>query len=145
MGRTIRSLCYLLGKFEGIEIAFVSPENLRIGEDIKVYLKRKKIAFTEESDLNLVLPRMDVVYMTRIQKERISPADYEKAVGRHVISLENLQLLRPEARIMHPLPHVEEIALPLEVEQKDPRVAYFRQAYNGMYIRMALLAHMLRE
>jgi len=138
-GRTVRSLCYLLGKFKGIEIIFVSPENLKIASDIKEYLKRHGEGFREENDLNKVLQEVDVVYMTRIQKERISAEDYEKARGKFIINENNLPLIKKTTRIMHPLPHVEEIALPLEVEQKDERVAYFRQSENGLWIRMALL------
>ena len=138
-GRTVRSLCYLLGKFKGIEIIFVSPENLRIGSDIKEYLKRHGVSFNEEQDLSKVLPIADIVYMTRIQKERISAEDYEKAKGKFVINSENLNLVRPEARIMHPLPHVEEINLDIETEKNDSRIAYFKQSENGLYIRMALL------
>jgi aspartate carbamoyltransferase catalytic subunit len=144
-GRTVRSLCYLLGKFSDIEMTFVSPENLRIGNDIKEYLERHGIKFSEKSDMDSVLPEIDIVYMTRIQKERISAEDYVKARGRYIINAENLGLLKPGARIMHPLPHLEEISLPIQVEQEDQRVAYFRQADNGLYIRMALLKHMLGE
>ncbi len=143
-GRTVRSLCYLLGKFDGVEITFVSPPNLRIGEDIKDYLKRHRVRFGEETDLNAVLSKADIIYLTRIQKERITPEDYEKARGRYVINEGNFNLIRQDARLMHPLPHVEEISLPLQIERMDQRVAYFRQADNGMYARMALLANMLR-
>ena len=142
-GRTVRSLSYLLGKFENIKIIFVSPENLKIGEDIKAYLIRHNIDFKEETDLNKVLPIADIIYMTRIQKERISKEDYEEARGKYVINENNLHLIRPDARILHPLPHVEEISLPIEIEQEDKRVAYFRQAENGLYVRMALLCNML--
>jgi aspartate carbamoyltransferase catalytic subunit len=143
-GRTVRSLCYLLGKFGGMSVTFVSPPNLRIGDDIKDYLTRHGVKFKEETDLNHILPETDVVYLTRIQKERISAADYEKAHGLYVINQENFGLVRPDARIMHPLPHVDEISLPFETEQKDKRIAYFRQVDNGLYIRMALLSHMLK-
>lgn len=142
-GRTVGSLCYLLGKFENIDITFVSPDNLRIGQDIKGYLKRHGVNFREETDLNAVLPRMDVIYLTRIQKERISAADYRKASGKYVISEDNFDLIRQDARLMHPLPHVKEVSLPIDLVKNDPRIAYIRQARNGMYIRMALLAHML--
>jgi aspartate carbamoyltransferase catalytic subunit len=142
-GRTVRSLCYLLGKFDNIKMTFISPRHLRIGKDIKDYLKRKKVKVLETEDLNGILPKVDIVYMTRIQKERISQEDYEKARGKYVINAENLKLLNPRARLMHPLPHIEEIDLPIKTEQKDPRVAYFRQAENGLYIRMALLNNML--
>lgn len=142
-GRTVRSLCYLLAKFEDIEIIFVSPENLRIGEDIKEYLRKYNIRFIEEGDLNRVLSEADVVYMTRIQKERISLEDYEKAKGKFVINKTNINLLKENSIIIHPLPHVEEIDLPIEIEKNDKRIAYFRQAENGLYIRMALLVYML--
>ena len=142
-GRTVRSLCYLLGKFSGIEIIFVSPENLKMGEDIKEYLRRHKINFREENDLNKILPEVDIIYMTRIQKERISIEDYEKAKGKFIINEANLSLIKENARVMHPLPHVEEIDLPIRIENKDARVAYFRQAENGLYIRMALLSYLL--
>jgi aspartate carbamoyltransferase catalytic subunit len=142
-GRTVRSLCYLLGKFENVEIIFVSPENLRIGEDIKDYLKEHGVKFGEENDIEKVLSYADVIYMTRIQKERISEEDYSKAKGKFVINNENLQLVKKDARIMHPLPHVEEIQIDFETEQSDERIAYFRQAENGLYIRMALLEELL--
>jgi len=143
-GRTVRSLCYLLGKFAGTKVTFVSPLNLRIGEDIKEYLKKHGIEFSEDDDLAKVLPRMDIIYMTRIQKERMPLEEYEKAKGHYCINTHNLGLVKDGARILHPLPHVEEIDLPVEVEQHDKRVAYFRQAENGLYVRMALLEHLLK-
>jgi aspartate carbamoyltransferase catalytic subunit len=97
----------------------------------------------QQSPVNKILPEIDIVYMTRIQKERISVEDYEKAKGKYVINEKNLKLVRPEARIMHPLPHVEEINLSLGTEQHDKRIAYFRQAENGLWIRMALLLKLL--
>ncbi|MFA5856495.1 MAG: aspartate carbamoyltransferase [Candidatus Pacearchaeota archaeon] len=144
-GRTVRSLCYILGKFSNNEIIFVSPENLKMGEDIKDYLKKKGVSIREETDLNKILPEVDVVYMTRIQKERISLQDYEKAKGKYVINEKNLGLINNASIIMHPLPHIEEIVLSLEVEENDKRVGYFRQAENGLYIRMALLDHILNS
>jgi len=142
-GRTVRSLCYLLGKFEDIEIVFVSPENLKMKDDIKEYLEKHNVDFREEEDLNKVLGEVDVVYMTRIQKERISLEDYENAKGKYVIDKNNFDLIKLDSRIMHPLPHVEEIDLSIQVENQDLRVAYFRQAENGLYVRMALLDRML--
>ncbi len=142
-GRTARSLCYLLGKFSGIEIIFVSPENLKMNEDIKEYLKRHNISFQEKDNLEEVLSEVDIVYMTRIQKERISLEDYEKAKGKFVINSSNIYLLNKNSRIMHPLPHLEEIEIPIEIENDNQRVAYFRQAENGLYIRMALLEEMI--
>jgi len=144
-GRTVRSLCYLLGKFENIEIIFVSPENLKIEEDIKEYLIKHNIKFSEQNDLDKILPEVDIVYMTRIQKERISAEAYEKAKKKFVIDKDNLNLIKETSRIMHPLPHVEEIELDVETENNDKRIAYFRQAENGLYIRMALLNFILNE
>jgi len=144
-GRTVRSLCYVLGKFRGIEIYLVSPDNLRIGSDIKDYLGRHNVKFFESNNLERVLPKVDVVYMTRIQKERISKEDYDKANGRFVIREDNLKLVRSNSIVMHPLPHVEEINLPFEVEQNDKRIAYFRQAENGLYVRMAILEWLFRN
>jgi len=142
-GRTVRSLCYLLGKFKGIEITFVSPDNLRMGDDIKEYLSRRNVAFVESDDLNGVLPFVDVIYVTRIQKERMTLEDYEKARGKYIVNSDNFNLISFNSRVMHPLPHVEEIDLPIYVEENDSRVAYFRQAENGLYVRMALLDLML--
>ncbi|MFH1521549.1 MAG: aspartate carbamoyltransferase [archaeon] len=142
-GRTVRSLCYLLGKFSGVKITFVSPTNLKIDQEIKDYLEKHNVEFTEEDSLEKVLPTIDVVYMTRIQKERISQEDYEKAKGKFVINDANLELISEGAIIMHPLPHVEEIDISIDKEQTDSRVAYFRQAENGLYIRMALLEELL--
>jgi aspartate carbamoyltransferase catalytic subunit len=145
-GRTVRSLCYLLGKFpDNVEIIFVSPENLKIKNDIKEYLNKHEIKFSEKNNLEKVLPEVDVVYMTRIQKERISEEDFEKARGKFSINTDNLKLVKENTRIMHPLPHVEEINLPVEIEKTDKRIAYFRQAENGLYMRMALLCLLLGD
>ena len=150
-GRTVRSLAYLLGKFQGIDITFVSPEHLRIGNDIKAYLMRHHISFLEEDDLNKVLPKMDVIYMTRTQKERMNEEErenheeYEKKGKIFSITSDNFNLIRNDARILHPLPKVDEVRLPIEIEEKDPRVAYFRQVENGLYIRMALLEMLINS
>ncbi|MFA6065136.1 MAG: aspartate carbamoyltransferase [archaeon] len=144
-GRTVHSLSYLLGKFDSqTKIIFVSPPNLRIPENIKEYLVRHNITFSEETDFSKVLPIADVIYMTRIQKERMTPEDYELAKGKYCIDSHNLGQVRPNARIMHPLPHVEEINIPIEIENNDLRIAYFRQAENGIYVRMALLEHLMK-
>jgi aspartate carbamoyltransferase catalytic subunit len=142
-GRTVRSLSYLLGKFSNNKIIFVSPEKLKIGDDIKEYLKKHNVDFIEENDLGKVLPLADIIYMTRIQKERMSLEDYEVSKGKYVINSSNLSLVKESSRILHPLPHVEEIDLPITLEETDKRIAYFRQAENGLYARMALLEHLL--
>mgnify|MGYP001577231257 CR=1 FL=1 len=142
-GRTVHSLCYLLGKFKNNEIIFLSPSDLGITNNIKEYLKRHEVSFSESVDLDAVLPQVDIVYMTRIQKNEMTFEDYEKAKGQFIINEKNLKLLRLDARLLHPLPHVEEISLSIETEQNDSRVAYFRQAQNGLFIRMAILDDIL--
>lgn len=144
-GRTTRSLSYLFGKCKQIEIIFVAPEHLKMSNDIKEYLDRHQIAWKEETDLNKVLPEADIIYLTRIQKERMSQEEYENGKGKYIITPETLKLIKPTARVLHPLPHVEEIDIPLETEQTDPRIAYFRQAENGLYMRMALLEMLLNK
>ena len=133
-GRTVHSLSYLLGKFSKVKIYFVSPEVLKMREDIKEYLRQQNIWFSEENDLRKTVPKVDVIYQTRIQKERGSSIDEPQ--GFYNVNQEILNLMRKEAIIMHPLPRVEEISPEVD---KDSRAAYFRQAENGLYVRMALL------
>ncbi|MBT3304055.1 aspartate carbamoyltransferase [Candidatus Woesearchaeota archaeon] len=142
-GRTVSSLCYLLGKFKDNKIIFISPSNLKIKSGIKEYLEKHDTNFEESSELNPHLQIADVIYLTRIQKERMSEEEYNNAKGLYGINQDNFHLLKESARLMHPLPHIEEICLPLAVEGSDKRVAYFRQAENGLYVRMALLLRLL--
>ncbi len=141
-GRTVRSLAYLLSKFRGVRIYFVAPALLKMKEDILEHLREKHVEYVEETSLEKVLPEVEVVYQTRVQKERFGDriADYEQCRGVYVLTAESLRLMKPNAIIMHPLPRLDEIAM--EVDQ-DPRAAYFRQAQNGLYVRMALLANVL--
>jgi len=138
-GRTVRSLTYLLSKYQDIKIYFVAPTLLRMKDDILEYLRERNIEYVEETDLNKVLPEVDVVYQTRIQKERFGDriSDYEKCRGVYVIDRQALNLMREKAIIMHPLPRLDEISMEVD---SDRRAAYFRQAQNGLYVRMALLA-----
>jgi aspartate carbamoyltransferase catalytic subunit len=142
-GRTVRSLCYIMAKYPGTKLAFVSPPHLKMRDDIKEHLERHNVKFVEETGMNNILPAYDIIYMTRIQKERMSAEEYESAKGKYVIDENNLGRVRKNARIMHPLPHVEEISIPIAIETEDPRIAYFRQAENGLWIRMALLHKIL--
>lgn len=136
-GRTVRSLSYLLAKFEGVEITFVAPPQVQMGDDLKTYLTERGVRWHETADLDPVLPEVDVVYQTRIQKERFRNAeDYLQVKGIYKIDAAAMRLLPERSIVMHPLPRVDEIAP--EVDQ-DPRAAYFRQARNGMRVRMALL------
>ncbi|MGA8183866.1 MAG: aspartate carbamoyltransferase [Terriglobia bacterium] len=143
-GRTVRSLAYLLGKFTDTKMYFVAPPLLKMKEDILEYLRERGSWFAEETTLDRVLPEVDVVYQTRVQKERFGDriSDYESCRGIYVINQDSLRLMKSNAIIMHPLPRLEEIAM--EVDQ-DPRAAYFREAQNGLFVRMALLTTLLSK
>ena len=141
-GRTVRSLAYLLTKYEGIRLYFVAPQMVRMKDDIKAYLERYGIQFEEENDLFKVAKEVDVIYQTRIQRERFGDRieDYEAARGKYIVNAEVMEVLREDAVVMHPLPRVDEVDPAVDA---DPRSAYFRQAHNGLYIRMALLQMVL--
>ena len=141
-GRTARSLAYLLTKYEDVKLYFVAPDMVRMKDDIKAYLAEHGVAFVEEEDLMEVMADVDVVYQTRIQRERFGDriADYEAVRGKYIIDPAAMAALSADAIVMHPLPRVDEIDSAVD---KDPRAAYFRQAHNGVYIRMALLQMVL--
>ncbi|MFT5089819.1 MAG: aspartate carbamoyltransferase catalytic subunit [Planctomycetota bacterium] len=143
-GRTVRSLCYLLAKYEDPLIYFVAPPVVRMKEDIKEYLRRHNVRFEEVEDLHKVARTVDVIYQTRIQRERFGdrPHEYEQAHGKYIIDQSVMDCLRDDAIIMHPLPRVDEIDTEID---SDPRAAYFRQAHNGLYVRMALLRMLLAQ
>ena len=136
-GRTARSLALLLRETTGAEITFVNPPTAPMGDDIRAALDAAGVVHREEPNLDAVLGDVDVVYQTRIQKERFeSAADYEAAKGAYVIDRSSMAAMRSESILLHPLPRVDEIATDVD---SDPRAAYFRQAHNGVFIRMALL------
>ncbi len=141
-GRTVRSLAYLLGKFERVMLYFIAPDFLQIKEDIQDYLTRHNVWFTLETDLNKVISEVDVVYVTRIEKERFGDKIelYEETVRNYFIDKFVLQKLKQRAIIMHPLPRLNEISNDVD---DDPRAVYFRQARNGLLVRMALLTMVL--
>lgn len=141
-GRTVRSLAYLLAKYLDVKIYFVSPDVVKMKDDIKNYLTSKGVKWEESADLMEVASKCDVVYQTRIQKERFGQRIdlYEEARGKYVVNLDVLGVMQKHAVVMHPLPRLDEITIDVDV---DPRAAYFRQAKNGLYIRMALLKLLL--
>jgi aspartate carbamoyltransferase catalytic subunit len=142
-GRTVRSLSYLLSKYENMQIVFVSPPVCKMENDIKTYLDKNNVTWREETDLAKVVREADCVYITRIQKERFhSIDDYHAAASKYILSPELVKEMKPGAIIMHPLPRVDEI--PQEVDTA-PQARYFEQAQNGLYIRMALLYLLLKN
>ncbi|MGH9641299.1 MAG: aspartate carbamoyltransferase, partial [Terriglobales bacterium] len=140
-GRTVRSLAYLLAKFERIKIFFVSPPELQMKTDILDYLEEHGVCYEFESDLKRVIGEVDVVYQTRIHPERMNELD-RGSVGRFAIDSTLVRQMKPSALILHPLPRTAELDKSVD---DDPRALYFRQARNGMFVRMALLTMLLED
>lgn len=139
-GRTVHSLARLLSLFK-VRINYVSPEILRMPKEVMNEVSEKGIPQAEFNSLEKALPETDVLYVTRVQKERFEdPAEYEKVKGAYVIDPEIMKAAKLEMIVMHPLPRVGEISVDFD---EDPRAAYFRQMEYGLYVRMALLAMVL--
>jgi aspartate carbamoyltransferase catalytic subunit len=138
-GRTARSLAYLLSKFERVKIYFVSPNEMQMQPDILEHLDEHDTWYALEQDAAKVLPEVDVVYQTRIRPERLAD---RASYGRYTIDASVLQTMKRDAMILHPLPRTVEIDKAVDA---DPRASYFRQANNGLYVRMALLTMLWDE
>ena len=139
-GRTVHSLARLLSLFK-VKINYVSPEILRMPREVMNEVAEKGIPQTEFDSLEKALPETDVLYVTRVQKERFEdPAEYEKVKGAYVIDPAIMKAAKQDMIVMHPLPRVGEISVDFD---DDPRAAYFRQMEYGLYVRMALLAMVL--
>ena len=140
-GRTVHSLARLLTRFKGIKLNYVSPSILRMPQEVVDEVAETGVTQTVHDGLDEVLPHTDVLYVTRIQKERFEdPTAYDKVKGAYVITPEVLSRAKQDMCVMHPLPRVNEISVECDT---DPRAAYFRQMEYGMYVRMALLALVL--
>lgn len=139
-GRTIHSLCYLLSLYSGIKLTFVSPKQLSIPRDLKNHLLDKRTSFTETENLENSLQNSDVIYMTRIQKERFkSQMQYKKYYGKYILNQASLKNIKEKSIIMHPLPRVNEISPEID---KSKQALYFEQAANGILVRGALLLYL---
>lgn len=140
-GRTVHSLARLLTNFTNIKLNYVSPDILKMPKEVMDEVGEKNVPQTENSSLDKALAETDVLYVTRVQKERFEdPADYEKVKGAYVIDPEIMKHAKKDMIVMHPLPRVGEISTDFD---DDPRAAYFRQMEYGLYVRMALLAMVL--
>ena len=141
-GRTVHSLIEALVRYENVKFVLISPEELRIPSYIREdVLKRNNVEFVEEERLEDALPDLDILYMTRVQKERFfNEEDYIRLKNSYILTSEKMALAKPEMAVLHPLPRVNEIALDVD---NDPRAAYFEQVQNGVYIRMALIMTLL--
>ena len=141
-GRTVHSLIKALSRYAGIKFVLISPEELRIPDYVRRgVLEANKIPFREVKKMQDVLPELDVLYMTRVQRERFfNEDDYIRLKDRYILDAEKMQLANANMMVLHPLPRVNEIAV--EVDD-DPRALYFEQARNGMFVRMALIMKLL--
>ena len=141
-GRTVHSLIKSLARYEGIRFVLISPEELRVPDYvIHEILTPKGIPYEEVTSLEESMPKLDILYMTRVQKERFfNEEDYIRLKDTYILTPEKMKLGKPDMAVLHPLPRVNEITL--EVDD-DPRAAYFEQAQNGVYVRMALMMTLL--
>jgi len=142
-GRTVHSLLYVLAQYDIKKIIFISPTQLKIPNYYLEMLTEAGIEFVEDSELNKHVPEMDILYMTRIQQERFENLEeYYFLKGSYILTSDVVRLGKPEMRVLHPLPRVDEITV--EVDMMD-QAAYFRQSENGIYMRMALLKNLSKN
>lgn len=141
-GRTVHSLIKSLCRYPGIRFVLISPEELRVPDYvISEALTPNNIPYTEVSSLEDAMPALDILYMTRVQRERFfNEEDYIRLKDTYILTPDKMKLAKPDMAVLHPLPRVNEIALPVD---DDPRAAYFEQAQNGVYVRMALIMTLL--
>ena len=143
-GRTVHSLIEAMARYSGIKFVLISPTELQLPSYVREnVLEAENIPYTVCSSLEEALPQLDVLYMTRIQQERFDdPAEYERLKNSYILDEEKMKLAKDEMCVLHPLPRVNEISVKVD---DDPRAAYFRQALNGKYMRMALILKLLNE
>lgn len=140
-GRTVHSLINALVRYDNIHFIFISPDELKVPEYITEMLREKKISYEEVTRLEDVMPTLDILYMTRVQKERFfNEEDYVRLKDFYILNKEKMELAKDDMIVLHPLPRVNEISV--EVDD-DPRAVYFRQVQYGVYVRMALLLTLL--
>lgn len=140
-GRTVHSLAEALTRYENIRLIFISPRELSVPGYIKDMLDKKNIQYTETGRLEKVIGELDMLYMTRVQRERfLNEEEYLRLKDTYILTAEKMKLAKESMIVLHPLPRVNEIDVEVD---SDPRAAYFKQAKYGMYVRMALLASVL--
>ena len=140
-GRTVHSLIRALVRYENVRFIFISPEELRVPDYITDMLKEKNILYEEVIRLENVMPSLDILYMTRVQKERFfNEEDYVRLKDFYILDKAKMEYARPDMLILHPLPRVNEISVEID---DDPRAAYFKQVQYGVYVRMALILTLL--
>lgn len=141
-GRTVHSLVAAMSRYTGVRFVFVSPEELKLPRYVKEqYIKSRNIPYIQSTSLDEVMPELDILYMTRVQRERFfNEEDYLRLKDSYILTPEKLKNAKPDLRILHPLPRVNEISVAVD---EDPRACYFKQVQYGKYIRMALILKLL--
>lgn len=140
-GRTVHSLINALVRYDNIKFIFISPEELRVPDYITDMLKEKQIPYEEVIRLEAVMPQLDLLYMTRVQKERFfNEEDYIRLKDFYILDTAKMALAKEDMLVLHPLPRVNEISVEVD---NDPRASYFKQAQYGVYVRMALILTLL--
>lgn len=140
-GRTVHSLINALVRYDNVRFIFISPDELRVPDYITEMLKEKNIPYEEVTQLEEIMPGLDILYMTRVQKERFfNEEDYVRMKDFYILDAKKMELAPKDMYVLHPLPRVNEISVEVD---KDPRAAYFRQMQYGVYIRMALILTLL--
>jgi len=140
-GRTVHSLLMAMSQFENPIFNFIAPEELAMPEEYKLFLKEKGIRYFEHTEINDNINHADIIYMTRVQKERfMDPIEYEKVKNVYILRNNMLENTKPNMRILHPLPRVNEIHPDVDSNEK---AYYFEQARNGVFVRQAIIAHIL--
>ncbi|MCB9679618.1 MAG: aspartate carbamoyltransferase [Alphaproteobacteria bacterium] len=145
-GRTTRSLAFLMPEYRDVKLVFAAPEKFRMGQDVRDFLDARGVPWSEVESLDAGIERADAIYMTRIQDEHDAGKQkgvHEKAEDRFRFTLDHLDAMKPHAALLHPLPKRDEID-PAVDDVEDRRVAYWRQERNGMWMRVAILAHLFR-
>lgn len=143
-GRTVHSLINALSRYSGIKLVLISPEELKLPSYVKRdSIKNKNIPYVQTTDLEGVMPELDILYMTRVQRERFfNEEDYLRLKDSYILTPDKLENAKKDLTIMHPLPRVNEISVAID---DDPRACYFKQVLNGKYMRMALILKLLKE
>ncbi len=140
-GRTVHSLITAMCRYPGVRFVLISPEELKVPSYVKIPLKRDNVPYTQTTDLRSVMPELDVLYMTRVQRERFfNEDDYVRLKDSYILTPEKLETAKDDLIILHPLPRVNEISVAVD---NDPRACYFKQALYGKFIRMALILKLL--
>ena len=140
-GRTVHSLITAMARYDNVHFVLISPEELKVPSYVKMPLKHKGISYIQTTDIESVIADLDILYMTRVQKERFfNEDDYIRLKDSYILTPQKLAKAKDTLSIMHPLPRVNEIALAID---DDPRAAYFKQVLNGKYMRMALIMMLL--